>query len=155
MKDYRELIKQMGKAPDDYAAAIKGLSGSVLAKRPDQKNWAAKEIVCHMRDTEEMFFNRFQGVLAQENPLFPSVDMDRWAEERKYLECDEAEALASFRARRGKLIALLRELRPEQWERTGISPKHGQMTIGVLVERMAGHDANHLDQIKRALTGNP
>lgn len=155
MNKYIELIRQMGKVPEDYAAAIKGISDSVSARRPDQKNWAAKEIICHMRDTEEMFFNRFQTMLAQENPLFPSVDMDCWAEERKYLECDAAEALASFRVRRGKLIALLRELRPEQWERTGISPKHGQMTIGALVERMAGHDANHLDQIKRALAGNP
>ena len=40
--------------PDELAAGIHGQSEAVLARRPEATSWAAKEIICHLRDTEEM-----------------------------------------------------------------------------------------------------
>jgi hypothetical protein len=49
---------------DKQGAAIKGQSDAVLFRRPDAKNWAAKEVVCHLRDTEEAFGARFEQIRA-------------------------------------------------------------------------------------------
>ncbi len=66
---------------------------------------------------------------------------------------DAPEALSTFKQRRAETLAFLRGLKPEQWERGGIHPVRGRMTVTDFVGLMAWHDDNHLDQLKRALDG--
>lgn len=155
MASIEEQLARMERAADDFAAAIKAVPDAILSKRPDEKNWSAKEVVCHIRDTEESFMTRFQSIMAMDEPKFLPLEPDRWASERQYLRNDAAEALAAFRARRQECLAFLRGLRPEQWERGGIHTTRGRMTVKDFVALMAWHDDNHLDQLKRALAGKP
>jgi len=150
-----EQLARMERTVDDFAAAIKGVSDARLSKRPDDKNWSAREVVCHVRDTEESFMTRFQAILAMDEPRFPPVEPDRWAVDRQYQRNDVGDALAAFRARREETLRFFRGLKPEQWERTGIHATRGKMTLKDFVELMAWHDDNHLDQLKRALDGRP
>ena len=150
-----EQLARMERTVDDFAAAIKGVSDARLSKRPDDKNWSAREVVCHVRDTEESFITRFQAILAMDEPRFPPVEPDRWAVDRQYTRNDVAEAIAAFRTRREETLRFLRGLKPEQWERSGIHATRGRMTLKDFVELMAWHDDNHLDQLKRALDGKP
>src|SRR5204862_526018 len=82
---------------DELAAAIAGQSDAELSKRPDAKNWAAKEVVSHLRDTEEFFMLRFATIMAIDNPPLAPPDPDRWADERQYLRNDAAEATRAVR----------------------------------------------------------
>lgn len=155
MDDLQKLMKEMEKGPDLFAAAIQGISDAVLARRPDGKNWAAKEIICHLRDTEELFINRFQAIVAMDDPKFFPADADRWAEERQYLRNDIQEALSAFRKRRSDTLNFLRELEPGQWNRVGIHATRGRETLKGFAGNIPKHDVNHIDQLKRALAGKP
>jgi uncharacterized damage-inducible protein DinB len=155
MAGIEEQMARMERTADDFAAAITGVPDAALGKRPDATNWSAKEVICHIRDTEESFMARFETVLAMDEPKFPLVEPDRWAADRQYLRNDAAEALATFRARRDESLKFLLGLRPEQWERGGIHATRGRMTLKDFVGLMAWHDDNHLDQCKRALQGKP
>ena len=61
----------------------------------------------------------------------------------------------AFGRRRDETLALLRTLAPEQWQRSGHHPRMGRMTIDYLLSLMAWHDDNHVDQLRRALKGEP
>jgi len=164
-----QRLERMARTADDLAAAIRGQTEAALARRPDANNWAAKEVICHLRDTEELSMLRLEMIAAMDEPVFPAAGMgaramslkpdgqpaapDRWAEDRQYLRNDAAEALATFRRRRDETLAHLRGLTPEQWQRGGIHPRLGRMTVGDFVTMMAWHDDNHLDQLRRALEG--
>ena len=152
-----ERLTRLERGPDAVAAALRGQSDAVLSRRPDPKSWAAKEVVCHLRDTEEIFMTHwFELIIAMDEPKFPPVDPstpDRWAEERQYLRNDVGEALSSFRKRRGDTLAFLRKLTPEQWNRAGLHPRRGRMTFEDFLTLIAWHDENHLDQLRRALDG--
>src|SRR5262245_36721243 len=77
-----ERLGRMSRTAEDLAAAIRGQSEAALARRPDAKNWAANEIICHLRDIEEVHFIRFQAILANDDPKIyadPSA-ADRLAE---------------------------------------------------------------------------
>ena len=150
-----DQLARMERTADDFAGAIKGVPESALARRPDDKNWAPKEVLCHVRDTEESFMARFQTIMAMDEPKFLGVEPDRWAVDRQYLRNDAAEALDAFRLRRQETLAFLRGLRPDQLERGGVHATRGRMTIKDFVELMAWHDDNHLDQLRRALDGKP
>lgn len=151
----KEQFSRMSRTADDLAAALRGQPEAVVSKRPAENAWAAKEVVCHLRDTEDLFQSRFQTILDEDEPKFSPFDPDKLAAEREYLKDDAAEALEAFRAKRRGNLSLLAGLKPEQMERGGIHATRGRMTISDFVALMVSHDDNHLDQLKRALDGKP
>lgn len=165
-------LERLDRTPGDLAAPMRGRSDADLSRRPDAKNWSAKEIVCHLRDIEEVCMIRFRTMLAMDEPKVLAVgamptnpvewgitgpdlplDPDRWAEERQYLHNDLAPALAAFRRRREESLGFLRKLTPEQWQRGCSHPTLGRVTFADWAALMAAHDDNHLTQLKRALEG--
>jgi hypothetical protein len=97
-----QRLDRMSRTADDLAGAISGQTEAVLVRRPDGKNWAANEVICHLRDMEEVYFVRVHAMLSNDDPKLyadPSA-ADRFAEDRQYLRNDAAQALASFRRRR-------------------------------------------------------
>jgi hypothetical protein len=152
-KPLSERIARLERTADELAAAVQGRSDMVLSKRPDPKNWAAKEVVCHLRDTEESFMGRFEQIMAMSEPKFLVVNPDRWAEDRQYSRCDVQEAIAAFRRRRREAVEYIRKLGPEQLARAGVHATRGRLTADDVVSMMAWHDDNHLDQLRRAIEG--
>ena len=152
-----DRLKRLGGGPDALGAVIRGHGEDVLSRRPDGKNWAPKEVVCHMRDIEELLLTRLTLIVAMDEPRLvgfdPDKTPDRWAKDRQYLRNDTDEALAAFRSRREESLAFLRGLTPEQWDRSAIHPTRGRMTIDDFVTLESWHDENHLEQLKRGLTG--
>jgi uncharacterized damage-inducible protein DinB len=147
-------IQRLTRTADELAAAVKGQSDAALSRRPDEKNWAAKEVVCHLRDAEEGFTTRFEQILAMDvDPKLSGPSADRMAEERQYLRNDAAEALAAFRKRRQETVAFFGTLTPAQWDKGAIHPVRGRITLDGFLTLMAWHDDNHLDQLARALQG--
>ena len=164
-------VDRLRATPAELAALVTGRPAAALSRRPDPGSWSATEIVCHLRDVEELFLVRFQTILADDDPLILTfgatpealarwgiggeighpLDPDRWAEERQYARHDHAEALAAFVRRRREVIALLDGLTVAQWRRGGVHQARGRMTLDAWVASLAGHDDNHLDQIKRTL----
>ena len=149
-----QRVQRLARTADELAALIKGQSEALLSRRPDAKNWAAKEIVCHLRDTEEVFLARLEQIVVMDvDPVHGNSDGDRVAEERQYLRNAVDDALAAFRRRRAETLAMFGKLAPTQWEKGGIHPVRGRITIDSYLTIMAWHDENHLDQLTRALRG--
>ena len=165
--DYRGLpinarLNRLQRTPDEVGRAIADTSDAELGRRPDTRNWSAKEIVCHLRDVEELFQVRFHTMVALDEPrilvlaasandLEPwriggpighPLDPARWAEERQYLRNDAREALAAFRRRWGEVLALLRVLSPSEWQRGGVHLARGRLTIADWVASLTAHDDN-------------
>ena len=167
-----DRVTRLERTPDEVAAAIQGRDDTALSRRPEPGGWAAKEVVCHLRDIDEQFILRFRTMLAMDDPRFLAIgdmppnpsewglqegdgiplDPDRWAEERQYLLNDTDSAFRAFSRRREEILAFLRRLAPLQWERGSIHTMHGRMTIGDWVSVIATHDDKHVAQIARALT---
>jgi hypothetical protein len=93
-----ERLDRMSRTPDDLAAAIRDESEATLMRRPDGKNWAANEVICHLRDVEEAHFIRFHAILDNDDPKIyadPGA-AERFAEDRQYLRSDARQALAAM-----------------------------------------------------------
>ena len=139
---------------DELSAAIDRQSDAMLSRRPDAVSWSPKEVVCHLRDVEEAFAGRFEQILSMDvEPTLVVLSADRRAEEHQYLRNDTAEALAAFRRRRVETLELFFTLTSAQWDKAGIHPTHGRITIDGFLSFIAWHDDNHLDQLARALQG--
>jgi hypothetical protein len=167
------MLRRLAQTPEHLRRVIGGCDAAVLARRPDPKSWSATEIVCHLRDVEELFQVRFHTILALDEPtilvlgagpkhLVPwrfgdrhPLDPEVWAEERQYARSDPREALGAFERRRAEVLATLRGLSEVEWGRGGIHLARGRLTLARWVASLAGHDDNHLAQLARALEGRP
>jgi hypothetical protein len=151
-----ERLARLARTPDQLAALLAGRSESALARRPAADAWAPVEIVCHLRDAEEMFGQRFGTILAMDDPILTEAGpADRWASDRQYRRHDAALALAHFRRRRGESMETLMAMAPDDWQRGGEHPVRGRVTIDMFVALMAWHDDNHVEQLTRAVEGRP
>ena len=66
-------LERMERTAADVAPAIRGRSDELLGRRPAPMSWAAKEVVCHLRDIEELFLLRFRTMLASHPARAPGV----------------------------------------------------------------------------------
>jgi len=142
-----EIIRS---APDRLKAALAGVHRKLLTWRPAPGKWSIHEIVCHMRDAErDGYLYRYSRVLAEDNPTFPDVDGDKLALERQYGRMNLREAVRGWRAARKEVLALLKKIRPEQWQRIGTHESLGPMSLEIILNRQAlGNDEAHLAQIE-------
>jgi len=149
-----ERLARIARTPEELARAIEGRSEAALARRPDAKNWAPVEVICHLRDNEEWFLIRLQQIMLMQEPRFVTTSQDRWAEDHQYLKNDARLAIEAFARSRAESLAFFRGLEPDDWTRAGIhSDSRGRRTIGGFLTVMAWHDDNHLAQLRRALEG--
>jgi hypothetical protein len=166
-----DRLARLARTPDELAAEIATLDDAAVSGRSEVDGWSAKDIICHLRDVEELSILRFHLMLASEDPKvfvvgapppdperwgiggdvpFP-LDPRRWAEDRQYDRADAGLALAAFRRRRGEALALLGRLSPEQWQRGSIHPERGRVSFEEWTAGIAAHDDNHLEQLRCAL----
>jgi hypothetical protein len=151
-----ERLARLARTPEEVTAALAGRREAALRRRPAPEAWAPVEIVCHLRDTEELFGRRVRLILGTDEPELPDAAApERLAREHEYARQDAAQTLADFRRRRGESLATLIALPPADWQRGGEHPTRGRVSVDMLVAHLAWHDDNHLDQLARALTGSP
>ena len=121
------------------------------ALRDGPEGWSVIEIVCHLRDFDEIFYQRARMMQAQAQPLLPAYDHEALAIERAYQQEDLAAAYAALKASRQRFIAFLAGLTPEQWERDGRHPERDSFTMTDAAMQVGLHDLDHLEQITRVL----
>jgi hypothetical protein len=120
-----------------------------LNQRPVPGKWCIREIVAHLADCEITFgFRLRQGMAAPEVAMQP-WDQEVWAE--RYAVYDTASALSTFITLRNWNMLFLGTIEPTEWAVVVSHPERGAGVFRVLVETMAGHDVNHVEQIERLL----
>jgi hypothetical protein len=142
------ILTRLEAVPARLAAALRAFSPEALRRAPQPEKWSALEIACHLRDIDRLYTQRVSQTAFSERPSFWMMDNARVSEKLRYREADPASVLKEHRRRREDLVSLLRALPHAGWQRTGLHPKRGELTIEGLAEVIAGHDENHLAQIE-------
>jgi transcriptional regulator with XRE-family HTH domain len=158
----RPLEDLIAAGPDNFASAAASL-GAMPARlkeisaaipqaawrtRPAGGGFSLVEHICHLRDIDgDGYRVRLERMLTEESPSLPDLDGEALARERAYQSADLAAALSAFTATRLALVARLAKLAPDERRRTGLMAGTMQITVEKLVEIIAAHDSEHLDQL--------
>jgi DinB superfamily len=127
---------------------LDGVPEEVLRRRPQPGKWSVVEILAHLAEDELATSWRYRQMLENDGGPLASFDQDRWAEWGDYASWDPASALALFRLLRDANLRLLRSLDATQLRASGVHAERGPLTVADLARHMAGHDLNHLEQIR-------
>jgi hypothetical protein len=148
----REMIEALRATPETVKTLLRSAAEDQIRNaRGGDENWSAVEIICHLRDTEEIILQRMQTIRDEENPTISSFDQVGLAKERHYAADDPHAALATFADYRRQHTAELEVMTAEQWELAGEHATLGTVTIFNHTLHIVWHDAVHLAQIARQL----
>ena len=117
-----------------------------ISEPPAPGKWSAREVLCHLADTEITFAFRLRQTLAMPRHVIQPFEQDDWA--KRYQAYDTQAALTAFAAVRRWNIALIRSVPSSELSKLVNHPERGDMTFQTLVETMAGHDLSHIRQIE-------
>jgi hypothetical protein len=146
-----KLIDSLVEFPAQLHELIAGVDDDELTRAGPEGSWGAVEVLCHLRDWERIYVQRVQRIIDEDDPTFETVDDSLWPIDRDYHAQDPRNVLEDFAEHRSKLVDLLEDLTIAEWAREGHVPRQGRVTIGGYAEHVAGHDQEHLQQIRQAL----
>jgi hypothetical protein len=150
--DGQDALKVQTRTARQLERLIKGKAASQLRKRPAPDKWSVVEILAHLADCEVVNVWRMRQIVSAPGTPIQAFDQDAWAATGSYRKRDPRKSLEQFSVLRQRNLAWLKSLAPEQWEHYGMHAERGKETITHLVRLIAGHDINHLRQIKRLAT---
>ena len=149
-----ERLARIAETPDELRRAVNGCTAEALARRPDPKDWAPIEVICHVRDNEHWFLFRLQQIMLVDEPRFITVSPDHEAEERGYLVNDARAAIRDFAHWRKETLQFFGRTEPSAWDRAGVHTESGtRRTIDEYLTIIAWHDGTHVEQLRRAIQG--
>lgn len=122
--------------------------------RDGDDGWTILEIMCHVRDYQEIFMGRAQRMLDEENPTLKPYDAEAreaMITENDYANQDLKAVFADYVATRQQFIALLESLDDEALDRIGTHPMIGTVAVTTPIFHTILHDADHTEQIARIL----
>ena len=134
--------------PSKIARAIAGLRGSQLRRRPAPGKWSINEIVGHLVDTEYVYGFRLRMALSESGRPVLAYDQATWTRTLKHQRRAAPKMMEAIQTMRRATLELVESVPRREWRKYGMHPERGRETVRRTLELVAGHDLNHLDQIR-------
>jgi hypothetical protein len=147
------LLKALREASGELSRSVSGLSrreARIPATGSDE-GWTMLAIPYHLRETESGLIRQYQAITRWRDPEIDNVDLDDIPFEEDYRDEHLGDLIDEFRELRHTSSYLLWDLLPSEWEKAGIHPYRGRITILEIVREVYQHDLAHLWQAQRML----
>lgn len=152
LRSPEEIISALAAFPDDLGRSLSSVEDPEALSRPaSDGGWGVVEILPHLRDWEEIYFDRATALIEEDQPYLPGFDDTLWSIERDYRGQDPLETFESLRTLRERTVELLRSLPASAWARTGEHGYFGEISLQWLADHIVDHDQEHLQQVRDAL----
>jgi hypothetical protein len=145
----KDPIAMQREAPATLAGLIDGAPDELLRRRPAPGKWSICAILAHMAEDELVSSWRYRQMIEHSGAALPGFDQDEWARLGDYDKWKPRDALEMFRLLRMANLRMFDQLTAEEWQRSGVHAERGLITVKDLALHMAGHDMNHVEQIRR------
>ena len=152
---HARLIDNLTKNSDILKYILQTLTQADASKwRDGPDGWTVLDVMCHMRDYEDIFRERGELMMGDIIPTFPVYDHLKMVIEREYHAQKLMRVMADFAASREKTAVFFTNLTDLDWNRTGNHVEQGVFSMDTLAAHIVWHDSNHIEQITRVITEN-
>ena len=151
--DLESGIAVLERTPKVMRAWLQGLPDSWVFNDEGGESWSPFDVLGHFIHGERTDWIPRAEIILSENQDKTFEPFDRWAQFQDSQGKSLDELLDTFEALRAKNLEKLRgfDLQPADYERTGIHPDLGTVTLKQLLATWVAHDLNHLGQIAEVM----
>lgn len=133
--------------------ALHGVAVEVILQPPASGKWSANEHLAHLARYHQVFLERTDRVLKQTNPAFSRYRAEEDPEWEHWRGLAYKEIATELASGREKLLVRLKTLSDADYERTGVHPKFGEMSLALWLEFFLVHEAHHLYVVLQLVRG--
>jgi hypothetical protein len=153
-----QILTMLAATPPRLAALTAGQDPAQLRTPPTSEEWAATEVLAHMRACADMWGGCTATILAEDRPTLRAVNPTTWIRHTDYREQEFQPSLHAFTTQRTQLLAVLEPLAPADWARAATVTGAGkalERTVLSYAQWLARHERPHVKQIERLVTPKP
>ena len=143
------LLKALRETAHAMESLLWNVDDDELGQRPDEGEWSARELVVHMSEMERRYVGWLERIVRLDEPKIDAFDAD--SIEPSPPEGDDTvfDVMDEFAVQRRQAVYLLWSLDEADWERRGVHPYLGPLTLTQVAREMNEHDLAHLWQLRR------
>jgi uncharacterized damage-inducible protein DinB len=138
---------------DFLAEALDGIPLDSLVRKPVPEKWSAHENLAHLARYHQVFLGRLEAILAETAPSFHRYRADDDPEWPKWQSMPSPQMLANMASLRAQLMTRLRSVSEEDFSRTGIHSRFGEMSLALWLEFFLVHEGHHLNVVLGLVRG--
>ncbi len=147
------MISSLKKSHLVFLATVGDVSQAQAQQlRDGPDGWNILEIVCHVRDYQEIFMERLQRMIEEDRPALKPYDeaaREALVIDNQYAQQELRTVSQDYVQMRQAFIALVSGLDKAQLERVGLHPMTGEIDPTVTIFHTVMHDIDHAEQIAR------
>lgn len=127
------------------------LTGDQLERTYAAGKWPVRFILHHLADAETVLFDRIRRVISEPRQVIWAFDQDAWARGLDYSSMPLDLSRQIYAAIRAGIIHHARLHYDKDGDREFIHSETGLRTLRAEFDKVAAHNAHHLQQIESAL----
>jgi hypothetical protein len=152
-QDLEYTLSVLSRTPATLNALLRDLPQEWTLRNEGDDSWSAFDVVGHLIHGDRTDWMPRAQMILQYGGSMPFEPFDRVGQVRESEGKSLPQLLDEFAGLRAEKIAELRglNLQPEDFERRGLHPALGAVTLAQLLATWAAHDLTHLHQISRVM----
>ena len=147
-------IEKIRRLPQQVEELVSGLSPQELTAKPLADEWTVAQNVHHIADSHINSYVRCKLMATEDNPTLKPYDEGAWALLADGSSDDLSDSIALLKALHARWVQFWENLPDDAWQRTGMHPESGAVTLARQLELYVEHGEAHLDQIRRTLAAD-
>lgn len=145
--DGQTLIASLEAAPGIIIGLVREVPSQNLKRRPAPNKWSAHEHACHLSGGDAIFLERLELMLSDPHPQIKSMEPSPEEEAGSLLNIDLDKALDLYVRERARVVKRLKELSPEDWQRTAEHEAFSHYSVFIMFRHMLVHEMLHAYRI--------
>ena len=145
------VIEALERAPLIVLPLVREVPPQILRRRPAPRRWSAHEHACHLTVVHQLFFDRLEQILREPHPIITPYLPDQADPDDLLMKMDLDQSLAQYVIDRARLVARIRRLTPEEWNRTAEHQEYSDYSVYIMFRHVALHDFLHAYRIEELL----
>jgi hypothetical protein len=151
--DFDKCVEVLSRTPVVLETMLGGLSDDWTRHNEGGETWSPFDVLGHLIHGERTDWMARLAIIMSDRPEKTFVPFDRFAQFEESRGKTLADLLREFREVRAANLARLAALRLQDadFDRTGIHPTFGEVTLRQLLATWTVHDLDHVMQISRVM----
>jgi len=145
-----QIIQRLEATRDETLRCFQ-LGEPELASRYAPDKWPVRFILHHLADAETVLFDRIRRIISEGRPVVWAFDQDAWAEALDYSELPLELSRSMYESTRSAIIHYARIHYDQHGHLEFVHSETGVRTLKDEFDKVASHNAHHLEQISSAL----
>ncbi len=148
----QQVLDQLRSTPLRLRELTTGLPPDLLRTSPAPDEWSANDVLAHLRACSDKWGEAAIRIVEEDRPKIRGTEPRIWITKTNYLDLEFPSSLRAFVRQRKALLAVLDQMQPDDWQRTGTLVGAGrpvELTAHTYAERLARHERPHVKQVAK------